>query len=314
MTAPEPLVFLNGQFVPASQASLKIYDAGVVLGDNVTEMTRTFQHRPFKLEEHLSRLQRSLKYTRIQPDLTMSDLLACSLKLLEHNLQLIGPDEELGLIHFVTAGEFPVYAGSAAGGVRLTPTVCAHTFPMPFALWSKKMRDGAHVVTPSIRHVPPQCFDPKMKYRSRMHYFLADHEARLADPDAVALLLDLDGNVTETSGANFLLVEQGKIISPTLKNTLPGISRATVIDLARELGIEFLERDSQVHSVINADEAFLASTPFCLMPVTRINGVTIGSGQPGPVFQRLMSAWADLVGVDILGQFARHLQPQTVRT
>ena len=186
----------------------------------------------------------------------------------------------------------------------MTPTVCAHTFPLPFGLWAKKMREGAHVVTPSIRHVPPQCFDPKMKYRSRMHYFLADHEARLVDPEAVALLLDLDGNVTETSGANFLILERGVIVSPTLRNILPGISRQTVIELAAKLGIPFVERDIQVHSVMNAGEAFLASTPFCLLPVTRINGVTIADGQPGPIFRRLLAAWSELVGLDIAGQFA----------
>src|SRR5437868_12586811 len=117
-----------------------------------------------------------------------------------------------------------------------------------------------------------------------MHYYLADNEAQLVDPDASALLLDLDGNATETSGANFLIVERGTIVSPTLVNTLPGISRDTVIDLARKLGIPFVERDIQVHSVMNADEAFTASTPYCLMPVTKINGVPIGDGHPGAMW------------------------------
>ena len=120
-----------------------------------------------------------------------------------------------------------------------------------------------------------------MKYRSRMHFYLADQEARLVDPEATALLLDLDGNVTETSGANFLLVEKDTIVSPTTANTLPGISRAMVMELAGKLGIGFLERDSQVYHVMNADEAFLASTPYCLMPVTKINGALVGSGRPG---------------------------------
>ena len=299
----EPLVYLNGQLVPASQASLKIYDAGVVLGATVTEMTRTFRHQPFRLEDHISRLYRSLKYTRLEIGLSPEELERVSRELVASNARLMGASDELGLIHFVTAGEFPVYAGSAAADGPMKPTVCAHTFPLPFAIWAKKMREGAHVVTPSIRHVPPQCFDPKMKYRSRMHYFLADHEARLVDPDAVALLLDLDGNVTETSGANFLIVERGTIVSPTLRNILPGISRQTVIELAARLGIGFMERDIQVHSVMNADEALLASTPFCMMPVTRINGVAIADGQPGPIFRRLLAAWSELVGLDIASQF-----------
>jgi len=231
--------------------------------------------------------------------MTKAELASVSREVVAHNAKLVDRDDELGLIHFVTAGEFPTYAGSAGRAARTTPTVCAHTFPMPFELWAPKLDTGAHLVTPSIRHVPPQCYDPKMKYRSRMHYYLADKEAQLVDPDASALLLDLAGNVTETSGANFLIVERGTIVSPTLVNTLPGISRATVIELAKQLGIPFVERDIQVHSVMNADEAFTASTPYCLIPVTKINGVPIGDGRPGSGWRQLLAAWSARVGVEI---------------
>jgi branched-subunit amino acid aminotransferase/4-amino-4-deoxychorismate lyase len=295
----EPLVYLNGQMVPASRAHIAIYDAGIVLGATVTEMTRTFRRQPFRLADHLDRLFRSLRYTRMNVGLSKEYVATISHELVGHNGRLLDDRDELGLIHFVTAGEYSVYAGSAGRAGRTTPTVCCHTFPMPFELWGDKMQHGTHVVTPSIRHVPPQCYDPKMKYRSRMHYYLADQEARLVDPDATALLLDLDGNVTETGGANFLMVERGTIVSPTLRNTLPGISRATVIELAAKLGISFVERDSQLYNVINADEAFLASTPYCLMPVTKVNGVPIGDGRPGPIFRRLLTAWSELVGLDI---------------
>lgn len=299
---PEPLVYLTGKLVPASQAHLAIFDAGIVLGATVTEMTRTFRHEPYRLDDHLDRLFRSLKYTRMEIGMTKAELASVSRELIAHNAQLVDKEDELGLIHFVTAGEFPVYAGSAGRAARLTPTVCAHTFPMPFELWAPKLDTGSHLVTPSIRHVPPQCYDPKMKYRSRMHYYLADKEAQLVDPDASALLLDLAGNVTETGGANFLIVERGTIVSPSLTNTLPGISRQTVIELAEKQGIPFVVRDCQVHSVMNADEAFTATTPYCIMPVTKINGVPIGDGKPGPVWKRLMAAWSELVGLDIEGQ------------
>jgi branched-chain amino acid aminotransferase len=180
--------------------------------------------------------------------------------------------------------------------------VCAHTFPLPYELWADKVRNGVHLVTPSIRHVPPQCYDPKMKCRSRMHYYLADQEARLGDPQAAALLLDLDGNIAETSGANFLLVQDGAIVSPSLRNTLPGVSRATVSDLAAKLGIRFEVRDLQPFDAINAREAFLASTPYCIMPVTKINGIAVGDGLPGPIYRRIVEAWNGLVGLDIVRQ------------
>jgi branched-subunit amino acid aminotransferase/4-amino-4-deoxychorismate lyase len=295
----EPLVYLNGKMVSGSQAHVAIFDMGVVMGATVTEMTRTFNQRLFRLNDHLDRLSRSLRYTRMNTGLSKADLASISNEVVAHNARLLDEGGELGLIHFVTAGEVPTYAGSSGRAARTTPTVCVHTFPMPFELWADKLQTGLHLVTPSIRHVPPQCYDPKMKYRSRMHYYLADQEARLADPDGAALLLDLDGNVTETSGANFLHVEKGTIVSPTLRNTLPGVSRATVIELAGKLGIPFVERDSQVFHVINADEAFLASTPYCLMPVTKINGVPIADGKPGPVFRRLLDAWGKEVGLDI---------------
>lgn len=300
--AAEPLVYLNGRTVPASQAHLAIFDGGIVLGATVTEMTRTFNQRLFRLGDHLDRLYRSLRYMRFEIGLTKDELAAVSEELVAHNARLVDEQDELGLIHFVTPGEYRTYAGSAGGGAPSRPTVCVHTFPLPFELWARRMQQGVRVVTPSIRHVPPQCYDPKIKYRSRMHYYLADLEARAADPDAVALLLDLDGNVTETSGANFLIVERGTIVSPTLRNTLPGISRMTVIELAAELAIPFVERDFQVYNVMNAEEAFLASTPFCVMPVSHVNGAPIGSSCPGPLVRRLLGAWSERVGVDIVRQ------------
>lgn len=306
---PESLVYLNGQMIPASQAGLAIFDMGVVLGATVTEMTRTFRHQPFRLEDHLERLFRSLRYVRFKVEISRDELAAASRKLVEHNAALLPEGAELGLVHFVTAGEVAMYAATSGRAARTSATVCAHTFPLAWEMWAKKMREGTHLVTPSIRHVPPQCFDPKMKYRSRMHYYLADQEAQLVDPNASALLLDLEGNVTETSGANFLMVEGGKIVSPTLRNTLPGISRKTVIELAAQLGIEFIERDFQVYNVVNADEAFLASTPFCVLPVTKINGLAIGDGKPGPIFHKLIAAWSQKVGVDIVEQIVSGAAP-----
>jgi len=161
------------------------------------------------------------------------------------------------------------------------------------------MAGGVHLVTPSVRQVPAACYDPHVKCRSRMHYYLAGREARQVDPEAVALLLDLDGQVTETNTANFLMVERGGIVSPPLTATLAGISRDTVGKLAGRLGIPFTERALRLPDLAGADEAFLTSTPYCLMPVTRINGRPVGTGQPGPTYRRLLDAWSREVGLDI---------------
>jgi branched-chain amino acid aminotransferase len=298
----EPLVYLNGRMVPASQAHLAIFDMGVVMGATVTEQTRTFRKKLFRLEDHLDRLFHSLHIARIDINLTREELMEISEELVAQNGPLLQEWDDLGLIHFVTAGELATYAGMAGRSARLTPTVCAHTFSLPFQLWAKKMQYGTHLITPSIHQVPPQCYDPQLKCRSRMHYYLAEKEVQSADPEASALLLDLDGNVTETSAANFLMVEKGGIISPALAKILPGISRATVIELAAVLGIPFVEKDIHPGLIAEADEAFLSSTGFCLLPVTKINHVPIGDGKPGPVFGRLLQAWSQRIGVDIADQ------------
>jgi branched-subunit amino acid aminotransferase/4-amino-4-deoxychorismate lyase len=295
----EPLVYLNGRMLPASQAGLKIYDAGVVLGATVTEQARTFHQRPYKLEEHLDRLFCSLSCAQIEISLSRDDLAAISRDLVAHHSRLLPDTAELGLIQFVTAGEYSPYAEMTGVQPHAGPTICVHTFPLRFERWTHTLQTGIHLVTPSIRHVPPQCCDPKMKYRSRMHFFLAEKEAQRADPAAAALLLDLHGNVTETSAANLLIVENRTIVSPPAVQILPGISRATVIDLAGKLDIPYRERTLQVFDVCSADEAFLTSTPYCLMPVTKVNGTAIGNGRPGPLYRRLVEAWSQEVGLDI---------------
>ena len=300
----EAIIYLNGDRVPESKAGLKVFDAGIVLGATTTEMTRTFGHKLFRIKDHVDRLFRSLNYMGLDIGMARGEMIALSEEITAHNAALLDPHVELGLIHFVTPGEFTAYAGAAAGQQQMKPTVCLHTFPMPFHLWADFFRTGIHVVTPSIRHVPPQCVDPKMKNRSRMHWYLADREAHLVDPKAITLLLDLDGNITETGGANFLIVRDGAVLSPTLRNILPGVSRQVVIEICGDLGIPFVEQDLQVHDVVNADEAFLTTTPYCMAPCTKINGLTIGDGKPGPMFERLIAAWSDREGVDVVEQVA----------
>jgi branched-chain amino acid aminotransferase len=295
----EPLVYLNDRFVPASQAKLNIYDLGIVLGATLTEMTRTFRHRPFRAEEHVARLYRSLKFSGITVPLTPEEMLARTNELAEANCQLIGPNEDIGIVHFVTPGENALYAGSAGASGSLRPTICIHSFPLRFEMWRHLFTEGAHVVTPSIRHIPPQCIEPKMKNRSRLHWWLADKQSQAVDPRAITLLLDLDGNVTECAGSNFVIVKGKTIISPSPRNILGGVSLQTVRELAAKIGMEFIERDFQPYDVVNADEAWLTTTPYCMAPCTRINTTLIADGKPGPRFKEMLNAWSELVGLDI---------------
>lgn len=294
-----PLVFLNGSLLPASRASLAIYDRGVTQGATATEQLRTFGQRLFRLGDHLQRLERSLGHLHLDIGMTMAALGDIVEDLVARNARPIPSGDDLGLVIFVTAGEYAPYAGHQ---VRAGPTVCAHTFPLAFQLWAAAMARGLRLVTPAIRHLPPACHHPAVKSRSRLHFYLADAAARQVDPGAAALLLDVDGKVTETSSANFFMFSAGAIVSPTPRNILPGISRMVVREIAAELDVDFVERDFGVDEAIAAEEAFTSSTPYCLLPVTRINGHAIGNGEPGPVHRRLLQRWSHRVGVDIAAQ------------
>ena len=114
--------------------------------------------------------------------------------------------------------------------------------------------------------------------------------------------MDLNVNITETSGSNFLIVKDEAIWTPSSKNILPGVSSNFVRELSEELGVDFIEKDFQVYDVINSDEALLTSTPYCIAPVTKINGIPINSGKIGPVFEKLIGLWSQKVGVDIKHQ------------
>jgi branched-subunit amino acid aminotransferase/4-amino-4-deoxychorismate lyase len=139
-----------------------------------------------------------------------------------------------------------------------------------------------------------------------MHYYLADRQAAAVDPRARALLLDAQGLVSETSTANLLTYNAGDgLTSPPLTKILQGISLSVVVELVRQAGVATQQRDLSVDDVISADEVFLSSTPMCLLPVTRLNGRPIGAGQPGELFHRLIAAWSDMVGIDIVRQAER---------
>jgi branched-chain amino acid aminotransferase len=313
--ASEPWVYIRGRIMPASEANISIYDFGIVMGATVTDLLRTFNRKPYRLEDHVVRFYQSCKYVRIAPPISAQETTDLTLQLVRHNAEVAGPDAELAVVYFITPGENIVYAGSAASaGAELTPTFCIHSFPIPFHLFGRFFEKGLHLVTPSTRHVPPECVDPKVKNRSRLHWWLAEQEAHLVEGGAIPLLLDLQGNLTETSGSNFLLVREGTVYSPTPRNILLGISRKVVIELCAKLGIPFVERDLQVHDAITADEAFVTTSPYCMAPVTRFNGVPIGDGAAGgPIYNRLLQAWSEDVGVDIRAQFLGLKTTETVR-
>jgi branched-subunit amino acid aminotransferase/4-amino-4-deoxychorismate lyase len=297
----EPIAYLKGEFVPASECVLPIYDLGIVIGAAVTDFFRTFHQVPYRLEDHLQRLYRSCRYARIEPPVSIEESREISEKLIANNSQL-APGEELGLVFYMTAGENAVYAGAAGMPETLTPSYVQHTFPIRFSLFRNVFLEGVHCVTPAPRHWPPQCLSSKIKNRNRLHMWIGEQEVKQLDPSATPLYLDINGNITETGGSNFVIYRDGQVVSPRRDNILWGISLRVLGEILAEMGIPLVEEDLQSYDVVNAEEAWMPTTPYCLGPVTRFNGLPIGDGQPGPLWRKIIDRWSEVVDKDIYAE------------
>jgi branched-subunit amino acid aminotransferase/4-amino-4-deoxychorismate lyase len=218
-------------------------------------------------------------------------------QLLAHNAALIGPDQDLAVVIFATPGPVGYYLGEPGGHGDGPPTLGLHTFRLPLGRYARLFTEGADLIIPAIRHVPAVCVDPRIKQRSRMHWWLADRQARRLRPGATALLLDAEGHVTETAAANFLLVQHGTILSPPPTTILEGVSLQVTRELCDHLGIPIAERPIRPEECRTADEALLTSTPYGVVGVRHIDEVELP--WPGPVLTRLQAAWSDRVGLDI---------------
>jgi branched-chain amino acid aminotransferase len=297
------IAYLNGKFIDAPELVVPVYDTGFVLGVTVAEQVRTFRGRLFRLESHLRRLSHSLRVIDVEPGIDLDQLAEAARELAARNHALLDPEDDLGLSIFVTPGPYSTMAESARRDGRRGPMVCMHTYALAFHLWVGNYQRGQSLAVSSVRQVPPDCWPPELKCRSRMHYYLADLQARRMQPSARALLLDHDDHVLEASTANIIIFRRGEgIISPPQEKILPGISVGVIGALAEQLGVGFHHRDLTVEDVRQADEVMLCSTSPCVWPVTELDGQPIGHGKQGEICHRLLAAWSELAGLDIVAQ------------
>ncbi len=299
------LSFLNGQILPASECHIPVYDGGFLQGVTVAEQQRTFNGRLFRLQKHIDRLFDSLAITEIDPGMNRSEFVETATNLTANNFALLSPGQDLGLCIFVTPGTVAKFDETLDPISQLDerPLVCMHTYPQRFYSWSHLYTEGQPLIIPKIREVPNACWSSALKCRSRMHYYLADKEAKRMNPEARALLLDVDGNVAEASTANvFMHLEDEGLVAPPAEKILPSISMGMIKEIAQKLGLNFTHRDISPDEIQQADEVMLCSTSPCVLPVSSINDTEIGNGQPGPVFHELISKWSNEVGVDIVQQ------------
>jgi branched-subunit amino acid aminotransferase/4-amino-4-deoxychorismate lyase len=296
----KPLAYLNGRLLPQREAHLALHDAGFVFGATVTDLLRTFAHCPFRLADHLRRFRHSCAAARVPQPLADEQLSDVAERLIAHNAALLRPEQDLALVLFATPGPVGYYLGEPGGPGDGAPTLGLHTFPLPFARYARLFREGACLVVPAVRHVPAASIDPRIKQRSRLHWWLAEQEARQAEPGASALLLDADGHVTETAFANLLVVRGGTVLTPPRSGVLGGVSLQVVEELCGQLGVPFEERALRLADCQTADEAMLSCTSFCLAGVSRLHGTPLAF--PGPIFERLLRAWGAQVGLDVRAQ------------
>ena len=295
-------IYFNGEFKPLSEAKLSIFDHGVMLGDMVFEMTRTFGHKPFMLDNHLDRLMASCRFTDTDPKLTRQEIKDLTLQLVALNEPYLEPELDMFIRHDVSRGTVNFYESSAF--TPPGPTVIITCIPLVeyLARTAPYYEHGLHaVVTPQLA-IPSRFLDPKCKTRSRLHYQMANLQAGRMDPGAWAVLLDEHGYLAEGTSSNFHIVKDGALYTSEGRNILRGTCRQYVAELAESLGIPHHEANLEPYDIINADEAFFTASSYCLCPVTRFDFRPVGDGQVGPVAKRLLAKWSENVGVDIVGQ------------
>jgi branched-chain amino acid aminotransferase len=299
----EKIVYLNGSFVAESEAKVSVLDSGFNAGDGVYDVTRTFAHKPFRLRDHTARLFRSLRYTRIDCGLSLEEMEKVTVEVFERNRPMLEKEEEVAIWQVVSRGIRSSRGNRTIGRA----TVAIYCISIAFEEFARHYVDGVKLVIPSTRRIPPQCLEPKAKINNKMNHNMAIFEAKQVDPHAIPLMLDLDGNISESNAHNFFLVVNGKLCTPSNKNVLDGVTKDALFRLASKLEIEVMEGNFTPYDAYNAEEAFLASTSPTIVPVQSINGVRPTQEVPGPVTKRLIQAWSDMVGVDIVLQALNHL-------
>ncbi len=304
----ERVAYLDGEMVPESDMKISVFDTGFMYGATVYESVRTFKHRLLHLDEHMARLDASLRYVGLDASVTAGEVGGILERVLCANIHLTHSDDDVWLCAGVTpGGGFP--HPQVPRGDR-SATVIAYSAALPHGEYARFYTEGKRAVTVSIRNIPAEVIAGNAKHRSRLHLFLAAREAREKDPDAFALLLDTSGNLSESTGANFFIVKDGTLLTPTTRNIVIGISRQAVIALAGDMGIPVCEMDLKPGELRRADEAFFTTSSYCMLPVSYVDGRRMGEVIPGPVTGRLLEAWSGMAGVDIVKQAQRFAGPE----
>jgi len=279
------MIYAGGAFRPAAEASVSVFDHGLLYGDGVFEGIRAYNGRVFKLERHIERLFESARAIRLQIPSTRDEAAALVVETCRRN-QIV--DGYIRLL--VTRG---------AGDLGLDPRGCPRPDLVVIAragvtLYTRKPTDGITAVTSSFRRNAVDATSPAIKSLNYLNNVLARIEATDRGADE-AILLDRDGHVAEATADNVFIVTERALVTPPTSTNLRGITRETILRLAEELGIRAEEQPFALFDLWSAREAFLCGTMAEVVPIASVDGRTIGTGTPGPTTMRLMAAYGELV-------------------
>jgi branched-chain amino acid aminotransferase len=282
----DQLVYVNGKFLPQSEAKVSVFDHGLLYGDGVFEGIRAYNGRVFKLDRHLDRLFHSAKAIDLKIPLPKEELAKIILDTCRRN------EIKEGYIRpIITRG--PGDLGLDPRKCKTGPSIIVIAQPS-INLLGKVYDRGLKVVTSSYRRVPPQSLSPSIKSLNYLNNILAKIEANQYGADE-ALLLDIHGYVSEASAENIFIVRNHTIVTPFTSTNLPGVTREAVLELAPGLGLETKEQFFTLYDVWAADEAFITGSAAEVAPVVEVDGRSIGDGKPGPTTKNIMKAFRDLV-------------------
>ena len=288
MTLPDPrneniMVYVGDRLVPRIDARVSVFDSVVQGGDAVWEGLRVYNGRIAALDEHLQRLQNSAKalaFAAVPSNTEVRDAIF-------HTLEANGMRDEAHIRLTLTRGE------KSTSGMNPKFNQFGCTL-IVLAEWKPPVYpdDGIRVVTASTRRNTPQCLDSKIHHNNLLNNILASVEANVAGVDA-AIMLDIQGFVSETNDTNLFIANKGVIATPHADSCLPGLTRRMVLDICRDNGIPAEERNISLTEVYCADEVFTTGTMGELTPVLEADGRTIAAGKVGSITKQLQGLHRD---------------------
>jgi branched-chain amino acid aminotransferase len=286
---------MDGQFVPAGEARISVFDHGLLYGDGVFEGIRAYNGRVFRLDEHLRRLYDGAKAILLDIPLSIEQMKQAVLDTLRRNDL---SDAYIRLVVTRGVGDLGLDPRKCHGGP--TVFIIADTIELyPESFYER----GLELITTVTRRNLPEALNPAVKSLNYLNNILAKIEVTRAGL-LEGLMLNHEGYVAEATGDNVFLYREGRLVTPPLSvGILAGITRGAVIEIAAQLGIPVAEERFARLYVYTADECFLTGTAAEIIPVVMVDGRKIGEGVPGPVTRRLMERFRALArseGVPIM--------------